>query len=177
MFGREDAIKYINGYKPKIKNEKPIIGPAGVNYRPPSDKYFKGALFLNTLRSVIDNDARWWKLVRDFYGHFKYKNIGTDDVVGFFNEKTGKSLTPIFNQYLRYIDIPVLELKFQEAGGNVSYRWKANVKEFAMPVKAGSKEHWQVICPTREWKTMKTEVKKDDFEVATDLYYINVVKN
>lgn len=177
MFGREDAIKYINGYKPKIKNEKPIIGPAGVNYRPPSDQYFKGALFLNTLRSVVDDDARWWKLVRDFYGQFKYKNIRTDDVVEFFNEKTGKELTPIFDQYLRYTDIPVLELKFQEAEGNVSYRWKANVKEFAMPVKAGSKEHWQVICPTREWKTMKTEVKKHDFEVATDLYYINVVKN
>src|SRR4030042_3425554 len=100
MFGLEDAIKYINGYKTKVKNQEPIIGPAGVRYRAPQDMYFKGALFLNTLRSVIDNDAHWWKLVRDFYGHFKYKNIATEDVVKFFNEKSGKNLTPIFDQYL-----------------------------------------------------------------------------
>ena len=102
--------------------------------------YFKGALFLNTLRSVIDNDARWWKLVRDFYGHFKYQNIMTEDVVKFFNEKTGKNLTPIFDQYLRHTDIPTLELQFQESDGSVSYRWKADVKEFAMPVKVGRRD-------------------------------------
>ena len=28
--------------------------------------------------------------------------------------------------------------------------------------------------PTTEWQTMKTPLKKDEFEVATDLYYVNV---
>jgi len=177
IFGREDAIKYVNGYKPKVKNEKPIIGPAGVNYRAPGDMYFKGALFLNTLRSVIDNDAHWWKLVRDFYGHFKYKNIATEDVVKFFNEKSGRNLTPMFDQYLRHTNIPTLELRFQENEGSVSYRWKADLNEFVMPVKVGRRDHWQIIQPTTEWKTMKSGVKKEDFEVATDLYYINVIKN
>ena len=177
MFGLEDAIKYINGYKTKVKNQEPIIGPAGVRYRAPQDMYFKGALFLNTLRSVIDNDARWWKLVRDFYGRFKYKNITTEDVVKLFNAKTGKNLTPIFDQYLRHVDIPALELKFQETEGSVSYRWKADVKEFAMPVRVGRRDNWQLIQPTIEWKTMKSGMKKDDFEVATDLYYVNVIKN
>ena len=48
---------------------------------PPQDMYFKGALFLNTLRSVVNDDARWWKLLRDFFQHFKYQNIMTEDVV------------------------------------------------------------------------------------------------
>jgi len=177
MFGRADALKYVNGYKTKVRNRQPIIGPPGVNYAAPQDMYFKGALFLNTLRSVIDDDARWWKLVRDFYGRFKYKNITTEDVVKFFNGKTGKNLTPMFDQYLRQTAIPALELQFQETEGSVSYRWHADVKEFAMPVKVGRRDQWQLIWPTTEWKTMKSGIKKDDFEVATDLYYINVIKN
>jgi aminopeptidase N len=176
MFGREDALKYINGYKAKVRNREPIIGPAGVNNWPTQDMYFKGAPFLNTLRSVIDDDARWWKLVRDYYGHFKYRNIMTEDVMKFFSERTKKNLTPIFDQYLRHNNLPALELQFQESDGSVSYRWVADVKEFAMPVKVGRRDNWQLIQPTTEWKTMKSGVKKDDFEVATDLYYVNVIK-
>jgi aminopeptidase N len=177
MFGHDDAIKYVNGYKTKVRNQEPIVGPAGVNYRAPQDMYFKGALFLNTLRSVVDNDAHWWKLVRDFYSRFKYRNIATEDVVKFFNEKTGKNLTPIFDQYLRHTSIPALELKFEETNGSVSYRWQADEKAFAMPVKVGRPDGWQLIQPTTEWKTMKSTLKKDDFEVATDLFYINVIKD
>jgi aminopeptidase N len=176
MFGHEDALKYVNGYKTKVRNREPVIAPAGVNATPPQDMYFKGALFLNTLRSVIDDDVRWWRLVRDYYGHFKYRNIGTEDVVKFFNERTKKDLTPIFDQYLRHNNIPALELEFQESDSSVSYRWIADVKEFAMPVKVGRKDNWQLIRPTTEWKRMKLEVKKNDFEVATDLYYVNVMK-
>jgi aminopeptidase N len=176
MFGHDDAIKYVNGYKSKVRNQQPIIGPREVNYTAPQDMYFKGALFLNTLRSVMDNDARWWKLVRDFYGHFKYHDIMTEDVVKFFNEKTGKNLTPVFDQYLRHTAIPTLELQFQESGGSVSYRWKADEKDFAMPIKVGRKDAWQTIQPATEWQTMKSNVKKEDFEVATDLYFVNVSK-
>jgi aminopeptidase N len=176
MFGHDDAIKYVNGYKSHVTNRQPIIGPRETNYTAPQDMYFKGALFLNTLRSVIDNDARWWKLVRGYYNHFKYQNILTEDVVKFFNERTGKNLTPIFDQYLRHTAIPTLELQFQESDGSVSYRWKADEKDFAMPIKVGRKGAWQTIQPTTEWQTMKSSVKKDDFEVPTDLYFVNVSK-
>ena len=176
MFGYEDALKYINGYKSRVRNQTPIITQCGVNATPPQDMYFKGALFLNTLRSVVDNDARWWKIVRDFYSQSKYRNIATVDVVEFFNRKTGMSLTPIFDQYLRHAGLPTLELRFQ-ADGTVSYRWQADEKAFAMPVRAGKKGNWQLIRPTTEWQTMKSAWKKEEFEAATDLYYINVVKS
>src|SRR5205085_4581629 len=133
-------------------------------------------LFLNTLRSVIDNDKRWWRLVRDYSLHFRYRNIMTEDMVKFFNEQAGKNLTPIFDQYLRQAALPVLELRFQESDGSVSYRWKADVKEFAMPVKVGRRTDWQTIQPTTEWKTMKSSLKKEEFEVATDMYYVEVIK-
>jgi hypothetical protein len=39
----------------------------------------------------------------------------------------------------------------------------------------GDKDHWQQIQPTTAWQTMQTQLGKDRFEVATDLYYIEVV--
>ena len=52
----------------------------------------------------------------------------TEDVIAYFDEKTGTNLTPIFDQYLRHTAIPTLELKFDDAGGTVSYRWVADEK-------------------------------------------------
>ena len=174
MFGYDDALKYINGYKPKVQNRTPIITQRGVHRSPPGDQYFKGALFINTLRSVVDDDKRWWKLMRDLYQEFKYRNIMTEEMVRFFNEKTGKDLTPIFDQYLRHPGIPTLELRFDQAKQSVSYRWKADEANFAMPVGVGKRGAWQIVYPTAEWKTMMTEIPAAEFEVATDLYYVNV---
>lgn len=174
MYGHEDGLKYTNAYKSKVRNRAPIIPPHGINAVPPQDQYFKGALFINTLRSVVDDDKRWWALLRDFYQRFKYQNIMTEDVAAYFNQKTGKNLTPIFDQYLRHTAIPVLELKFGET--EVAYRWKVDEAGFAMPVRVGSKEQWQTIQPTTEWQTMKTPLKKEEFIVATDLYFIDVNK-
>jgi len=176
MFGHDDAVKYVNGYKAKVKNAVPIIAERGVNAEPPQDMYFKGALFLNTLRSVVNDDPRWWKLIRDLYKRFKYKNIMTEDIVQFFDRKTGKDMTPIFNQYLRHTAIPTLELKFNAADGTVSYRWKADEPGFAMPVRVGKKDNWQLIQATADWQTIKSPIAKNEFGVATDLYYVNVDK-
>jgi aminopeptidase N len=175
-FGHDDAIKYLNGYKSKVQNRRPIIAERGVNAEPPQDMYFKGALFINTLRSVMNDDARWWKLLHDFYQHFKYKNIMTEDVVDYFNQHTGMNLTPIFNQYLRHTAIPTLELKFNDADKTVSYRWKVDEPGFAMPIRVGKKDNWQIIQATTDWKTMPNTLNKDDFDVATDLYFVNVTK-
>ncbi len=176
-FGYDDALKYVNGYKTKVQNLTPIVTARGLQRTPPQDMYFKGALMLNTLRNVVNDDTRWWKMLRDFYQAHKYKNIMTEDVVQFFNRASGKNLTPIFDQYLRHTAIPALELSFDDAKGTVAYRWKADVQNFTMPVRVGKKEAWQIIQPTTEWKTMPTSLKKDDFEVATELYFINVSKS
>jgi aminopeptidase N len=176
MYGHDDYLKYVNAYKSKVKNTKPIIAERGINAEPPQDQYFKGALFLNTLRSVVNDDPRWFKLIHDLYQHFKYKNIMTEDIVQFFNQKTAKDMTPIFNQYLRHTAIPTLELKFNEGEGTVAYRWKVDEPGFAMPVRVGKKNNWQIIQATTDWQTMKTPLAKDGFEVATDLYYVNVDK-
>jgi aminopeptidase N len=175
-FGHEDALKYVNGYRSKVQNREPIIAERGIAATPPQDMYFKGALFLNTLRSVVNDDARWWALIHDFYQHFKYQNIMTEDVVAYVNQQTQLYLTPLFDQYLCHTAIPTLELKFNEADGTVDYRWQADEPDFAMPIRVGKKTDWQIIQATTYWQTMKTPLKKNEFDVATDLYFVNVTK-
>jgi aminopeptidase N len=175
-WGHDDGIKYLNGYKPKVQNRQPIIPARGVNATPPQDQYFKGALMLNTLRSVVNDDRRWFKLLHDLYQHYKYKNIMTEDIVQFFNQKTGMNLTPVFDLYLRHTALPTLDLTFDDTKGTVSYKWIADEPKFNMPVRVGRKGEWQIIRPTTESQTMKTNLKKDDFDVATDLYFVNATK-
>jgi len=176
MWGKRDALVYLNTGKEKVKNEKPVISEEGVFSTPPPDQYKKGALFLNTLRSVVNDDDKWSSLLRSYYRHFKYRTIMTTDVVAFFNRHTGMQLRPIFDEYLRHAAIPTLELRFDSSAHAVSYRWAAQEKQFAMPVRVGLKDAWQIIHPTTSWRRMHTDLGRDAFEVATDLYYINVDK-
>jgi aminopeptidase N len=175
-WGKDDALKYLSGYRPKIHNLRPIVAERGVNADPTEDQYFKGALMLNTLRSVIDNDAKWWALIHAFYQQYKYQNILTEDLVAYFNQHTGINLTPIFNQYLRHSAIPRLEVLFGEAPGMMMYKWDADEDNFAMPVRVGSPGHWQLIRPTTKWQSMHTNVTKDEFQVDLDHYYVDMNK-
>jgi aminopeptidase N len=177
LWGRDDYLKYVNGYKAKVRNQQPIIPSRGVNATPPQDQYFKGALFLHTLRNVIDSDPRWFRLIKEFYQRFKYQSIMTEEMIAWFNQRTKMNLKPVFDQYLRHTAIPTLELKFNDAAGTVSYRWKAEEPGFTMPVKVGSKNQWRTIQPTTQWKTMKTSLKKEEFSVATDLFFVDVSKS
>ncbi len=175
-WGKEDAIRYVNGYKSKVKNKYPIVGERGINREPrDEDQYFKGTLFLNTLRSTVDDDALWWRVFHNYYEHFKYHNIVTDDVIRYWNQQLVKDYTPIFNEYLRHAALPKLDLMFDEANGKVRYRWQAEEPGFNMPIKAGDPQHWTVLHPTAEWQT--TDGERNIFQVATDLYYVQVVRD
>ena len=174
VFGYEDALKYINGYKAKVQNREPIITQRAIHRTPPQDMYFKGALFLHTLRNVVNDDERWWRVLRQFFQTFKYQNILTEDVVAFFNRALGRELTPMFDQYLRRAELPTLEVAFNEKESTIAYRWRASEREFAMPIRAGTRGAWVTLQPTTDWQVVPAFVPRDQFEVATDLYFVNV---
>ena len=174
-FGKDAAIRYVNGLQSKVENKQPVIPPCGTNIEPNEDQYFKGALMLNTLRSVMNDDAKWFEDIHDFYQAFKYQTITTAQVVDWWNKRTGVDLTPFFNEYLRHADLPRLQLKFAADARSVQYRWKADEAAFAMPIKVGQPEHWTIIKPvTSEWQSMPWTGTPDTFKVATDLYYVGV---
>jgi len=172
-WGYEDAMTYINGYKEKVGNRAPIIGPTGVNHWPTQDQYFKGALFLNTLRHVVDDDTAWWALVREYAEVFRYRNIWTTDVINFFNARLGRDFRPIFQQYLYYPTLPVLQVRTE--GDTVSYRWQADVDDFDMPVQVRFNGVVRTIQPTSEWMSEALDGgNSEDWQPATDLFYFEV---
>jgi aminopeptidase N len=173
MWGYDDAVLYVNGLRDKVANREPIIGPSGVNHWPTQDQYFKGALFLHTLRHVIDDDEAWWPLLRGFAEHFAYQNIWTADVISYFSETLGRDLRPIFEQYLYHARLPVLELQF--AGDSVRYRWDADVADFDMPVSVRAGGAFLTIHPRTEWQVLPLHgVTAADWQPATDRFYIDV---
>ena len=174
-WGKADALRYVNGIKARVKNERPIIPACGVNAEPPQDQYHKGTLMLNTLRSVVDDDAAWYADLHAFYQRFKYQQIATGDVLAWWNQRTGLRLTPFFNEYLRHADLPVLELQYDAAKQRMRYRWKAEEAGFAMPIKAGDAAQWSLLRPvTAQWKSVAWTRPEAEFAVATDLYYVVV---
>jgi len=169
QFGYQDAIKYINGYKNKVENTYPLIGPPSVSHWPTSDIYFKGALFINTLRHVINDDEKWWAGVKQYTTQFKKQNFYTTDVLNFFNEYYDYDFEKIFDQYLYFNNLPVLEI--QTENNTFKYRFESDVTGFEMPIAVNIDGIKEIITPSNNWqsKPFNKEVK-----VYDDLYYINI---
>ena len=174
--GYEKALQYINGLKQNVRNDSPIIGKYSVNHKGSDDMYPKGALLLNTLRHVINDDTKWWKLLYDYSNTFRHQIIDTEMVVAFFNQRSGLNLAPIFNQYLRYSSIPFLEIKRNKK--NIEYRWISDVQDFNMPIDILLNGKKIRINPTTSWsisnfkitKLSKIEVLKNEFFINDKIY-------
>jgi len=178
QYGRAESLKYINAKKPNVRNLRPIISEYNLNRKSDGDMYDKGQLILNTLRSVLDDDALWFSTLRGLQETFKYRNISADDLIGYVNRKTGRDLSSFFDQYFKHAGIPKLMLEAQKEGEAVTvrYRWQADVPDFHMPVKVTlSPGKYQFITPTSEWQTNKLKgMNPEDFKVAENLFYVDV---
>lgn len=173
QFGYEKAQTYINGLKKNIDNDKPIIGQYGVNNEGSGDMYYKGALLLNTIRSVLNDDKKWWKLILDYSLHFRHSIIDTKMVIAFFNKEIGTDLSPIFNQYLQHKNIPVLE--FQKKENKMQFRWKTDVANFNMPIDVLYKGVNLRLNPKNEWQLFPKKINNvNEIEVLTDKFLVDV---
>jgi aminopeptidase N len=173
-WGKEEGLRYVNGYKAKVQNQRPIIPPHNTNAEPPQDQYFKGALMLNTLRSLVGDDKKWFADIHDYYQQFKYQTIMTEDVVAWWSKRTGMDLKPFFDEYLRHKDLPVLDARFPD-DHTVEYKYMADEPAFAMPINIGDPQHWTKVTPhVGQWQSMKLAGARGDFKVDTDHYYLNV---
>ena len=177
MYGHADEVKYVNSFRRMVYGQKPILQPRGMNLQPDRDQYFKGALMLNTLRTLVGDDGKWWATLHDLATHFAYQTILTEDVIAFMNQHLGADYTPVFNAYLRYKDAPKLQLRFNDQAGTVDYRWQTPEADFAMPVRAGDPQDWTLLHPTTSaWQTANLPIKgkRSSFAVDTDSYYVDV---
>ncbi len=173
QYGIEKSQTYINGLKKNIKNDKAIIGSYGVHNEGSGDMYYKGALMLNTLRSTVNNDVKWWEIVFKFSNTYRHKIIENKDVIAFFNKETSLNLTVIFDQYLKYRNIPILDLKIENK--KLIYNWKTDVANFSMPIDIKIKGQIIRLNPTNTAQISEFKVKKmKEIEVMTDKFFVKV---
>lgn len=178
LHGYDAAMDYVNAKKQIVGNTRPIIGVYNVNKSGSGDMYPKGALMLNTIRHILDNDSLWFSIVRGIQETFRHRTITTEDIVGYVNSRAESDLTPVFDQYLRFSRIPQLDVTLTKKGEHVSlrYKWTADVDSFTMPVKVSiSKDRFGFIQPTKTWQTMELQnLHPEDFKVAEDQFYVTV---
>jgi aminopeptidase N len=178
--GYERSIKYLEKQKAGIRNGEPLIGPLGVNYpQPDSDIYYKGTWMLHTLRNVINDDKIWFETLKGLSAKFKISNVSTQQIIDYFNEKTGKNLTPYFDMYLRTKHIPTLQYQLTTKNNNtVELRYRYKDATDSMPIKAGyGLQMYEVISPKSEWQTkVFQKVEGQEFKIATELFYIKTEK-
>jgi aminopeptidase N len=170
--GKDAANAYTQGLRRTIRNDKPIIGPYGVNQEGSRDMYNKGNNIMHMVRQVIDNDSAFRNILRGLNETFYHKTVDSKDIENYIIKKSGKDLSKLFDQYLRTTQIPTLEYKIE--GEKLSYRWINCISGFNMPVKLANSGQW--LSPGTDWKeTTLTAAMKNDFQVDNN-FYVTVKK-
>jgi aminopeptidase N len=178
LHGYQASLAYINGKKPGVGNRAPIIGVYGVNRPGSGDRYNKGQLMLNTLRSVIDNDSLWFATIKGLATTFRWRTVEGEEVFAYVQAATGNDYRYFFDQYLRFPNIPVLEVGVTKRGNRISarYRWNADVRDFRMPVRVTLGEgEWGWIRPTTDWQTLVLGmIHPEEFRLEADRFYADL---
>jgi aminopeptidase N len=165
--GKTAADEYTQGLRNNISNDKPVIGPYGVNKEGSDDMYNKGNNIIHTVRQVINDDSLFRNILRGLNRDFYHKTVNSKDIENYISKKSGKDLSRIFDQYLRTTKIPVLE--YSISGDLLSYRWNNCLAGFNMPVLLAGSGEW--FYPTTAWKkTTVTTGLKENFEINKNFY-------
>ena len=173
QYGYEKSQTYINGLQKNVQNDQPIIGSFGVNKEGSSDMYYKGALMLNTIRSIINDDAKWWAILLKYSQTYRHQIIDTKMVVDFFNTESGINLTSVFNQYLRYKTIPRLEFRSNGTKDQFEFAWNTEEPNFEMPVDIIFKNKKIRLNGTNKWQKLPFKMEYIlQIEVLKNKFYI-----
>ena len=167
-YGKKAADEYAIGLRNNIENKEPIIGDYNVNNESGIDIYYKASNMIHTIRQVINNDSLFRKILRGLNSRFYHKTVTTEQIENYFCTGSGINLHSIFDQYLRTIQIPVLEYKIE--GYTLQYRYTDCIAGLKLPLKINFKgEHW--IQPTTEWQTLSLYPEGDiNFSVDANFY-------
>lgn len=173
FYGKEASQAYVNGNRRGIQNDLPIQGPYNVNKEGSGDMYNKGGVLHNMIRTMIDNDETWLKLLRGINKEFYHKTVDYNDILNYMSKESGINLAKTFEQYVQRTSIPTLEV-IQNSPGVFMVRWISEVKGFDMPVHIFDKDGKRMLIkPTENFKIMRLEgLTKENFKVDTFNYYI-----
>lgn len=167
-YGKEAGASYTRGLRANILNDKKIIGTYGVQSRGSGDMYYKGHNMLHTLRQIVGDNDKWRSILRGLNKDFYHQIVTTADIEKYFADKTGLTLEPFFDQYLRDARIPVLEYWVRE--GKLLYRWANCISGFTMPLDIYVDGKKIRIQPGTDFKEMTVDANVNDIVIDRDYY-------
>jgi aminopeptidase N len=175
FYGTEASNAYVIGTRKRIANDKPIIGTYGVNKNGSSDMYYKGANLLHTIRQIINNDEQWRSILRGLNSEFYHQTVTTKQIENYISQRAKIDLTPVFDQYLRDIRIPILSVV--KRANTMSYRWENTITSFDMPVRVylDGNEVW--LNPSTKWQEMEISNRTTSIEVDQNFYVGSMTVN
>jgi len=174
FYGKNAANTYVQGLRSSIQNDKPIIGKYGVNNEGSGDMYNKGGNMIHTIRQVINNDKKFREILIGLNKTFYHTTVTTKEIENYINKKSGYDFSKIFDQYLRTIEIPVLEYYIDS--NQLHYRFSHTLSNFNMPVRYRLDEHstYKWLNVSNEWKQIKVgNINTYNFNVDPN-FYINL---
>ncbi len=163
--GKAAAYDYINGQRRNIRNQKPMIGPYEVNYAvADNDIYFKGAWIIHSLRNSLNDDARFYDLMRDFNRDFFKKTTRTEEVIQWWAKHTDARYEATLRQYLFQSNLPILEYKLKGRGKErkLSYRFAGVGQDFYLPITVETRQKSVTLSPDTDWQEITLTFQKGE---------------
>ncbi|MBH2005698.1 MAG: M1 family metallopeptidase [Sphingobacteriia bacterium] len=136
--GKQAGNAYNFGSRKNIRNDKPIIAPYNVQATGSGDMYYKASSMIHSIRLAMNNDAKFREMLRSMNRKYRHSMVTTKELEQFMSGYTGFSVTGIFDQYLRGIQIPVLEYYISYEKDKLVYRWSDAVEGFNLPLQIPS---------------------------------------
>lgn len=132
LSGKEAAEKYVIGQRKQISNKTPMISKYGVRTSAPGDIYDKGANLIHTIRTIMDDDERFFKMMHSISRKYYHGFVSSKELESFMAKESRLNLEPVFDQYLRTTQIPTLQ--YTITNNMMTVAWTKVVDKFKMPV-------------------------------------------
>lgn len=171
--GKQAAEDYLVGLRRNIRNDRPIIGPYGVNEEGSGDMYYKGANLIHMIRAIV-GDSTFRAMLLEMNRRFRHSIVTSAEIEAFmtgFDARTRALLNPgIFDQYLRTTKVPVLE--WGRYRRRTYARWANCIPGFTMPVRLSCTGMEPVTLGTA-WRSIACEPKQATVQADRNWYVLN----
>jgi aminopeptidase N len=177
LFGKEAGNEYNYGIRSRIENDRPIIGPYGVNKEGSGDMYYKGGNMLQTIRHAINDDEKFRSILRGLNQSFYHQTVTTQQIESYISKQSGIDFSKVFDQYLRTTQIPQLEYYYPADKKDIYYRWDSCVKGFNLRLVISKNNKTLTLSATQQWKSLKmndTDSTLFDLDYLDKNYYIRI---
>jgi len=162
-YGYQKMLDYLWYQRNFINNGSPIYGKYGLNHEGNGgDMYYKGSWMIHTFRNALNNDSLFRSILKGIAQEFKYKTVDGYEIIDYINTRAKYNYAPLFEQYLKFADVPVLEYRWDKK--NLELRWRAEAKGFRLPVvyTIGTEEQNRTLVSNSDW--VRVPMSKKEFK-------------